>query len=199
MIAKVASNGTEIWSKTFGGQTECAGRTIALSPDNGFVVSGYINDTNVNTDNDFLLCKLNAQGNMLWNKTYDESESDKAYALLTTSNGYLIAGDTRSKGAGDCDAWVIKVDWNGNLLWDKPVGGENYDEAACLSSSIDGGYLVGGWTISFGNDCEISGFSNSMIQEIYFGVVQSTDAIMKKFILFAEFLQKSLFWLAGKT
>ncbi len=150
-IAKINVNGTEVWSKTFGGQTECAGRAITLSPDNGFVVAGFINDSSASADYDFLLCKFDAQGNIQWNKTYGGSESDKAYDILTASDGYLIAGDTRSKGAGDCDAWVLKVDWDGNLLWDKTVGGSNFDEATCISSSIRGGYIVGGWTISYGN------------------------------------------------
>lgn len=150
-IAKIDDNGTEVWSKTFGGQTDCAGRAIMLSPDGGYVVAGYINDTNMNTDYDFLLCTFDAQGNMLWNKTYGGAESDKAYAIITASNGYVIAGDTRSKGAGDADAWIVKVDCNGNLLWDKTVGGSNFDEATCISSTTNGEYLVGGWTMSFGN------------------------------------------------
>jgi hypothetical protein len=87
----------------------------------------------------------------LWSKTYGGPQSDKAYAITPSAGGCVIAGDTRSKGAGDSDAWVIKIDLNGNLLWEKTVGGKDFDAPTCVTFTPDGGYLVGGTTFSFGN------------------------------------------------
>jgi hypothetical protein len=60
-------------------------------------------------------------------------------------------GDTRSKGEGESDAWIIKVDVNGELVWERTVGGAGFDMPNCVTVSDYGGYLVGGFTFSFGN------------------------------------------------
>ena len=114
-----------------------------------YVVAGYTNSMG-NGDYDFLLLKIDESGNMLWSKTYGGAESDKAYAVTATSGGCVIAGDTQSKGAGETDAWIIKVDTNGDLVWDKTVGGAGFDMPTCISA-VNEGVLVGGFTFSFGN------------------------------------------------
>ncbi len=149
-IAKTDVNGNEVWNKTYGGAMEDAGRAIAATEDNHYVVAGYTNSMG-NGDYDFLLLKIDASGNMAWNKTYGGNQSDKAYAIAETAGGCVAVGDTRSKGAGDNDAWVIKVDLNGNVVWDKTVGGEGFDMPTCVTASNYGGFLVGGFTFSFGN------------------------------------------------
>jgi hypothetical protein len=85
-----------------------------------------------------------------WNKTYGGNQSDKAYAIVETADECVAVGDTRSKGEGESDAWIIKVDVNGNLMWDEAVGGEGFDMPTCITVSNYQGYLVGGFTFSFG-------------------------------------------------
>ncbi|MBN1357325.1 hypothetical protein JW988_01010, partial [Candidatus Bathyarchaeota archaeon] len=94
---------------------------------------------------------IDDSGNMAWNKTYGGLESDKAYAVTATAGGCIAAGDTRSKGEGESDAWIIKVDANGELVWERTVGGEGFDMPTCISVSNSQGLLVGGFTFSFGN------------------------------------------------
>ena len=149
-VAKIDVNGNEVWSKTYGGAMEDAGRAIAATEDNQYVVAGYTNSMG-NGDYDFLLLKIDASGNMVWNKTYGGAQSDKAYATAETAGGCVVVGDTRSKGEGESDAWIIKVDVNGNLAWDKAVGGGGFDMPTCIAVSSHQGYLVGGFTFSFGN------------------------------------------------
>lgn len=149
-VVKIDVNGNVVWNKTYGGSMEDAGRAIAATEDNNYFVAGYTNSMG-NGDYDFLLLKIDASGNLLWNKTYGGSQSDEAYAIANTAGGFVIVGDTRSKGAGDNDAWIIKVDLNGDLVWDKTVGGEGFDMPNCVTASNYGGYLVGGFTFSFGN------------------------------------------------
>jgi hypothetical protein len=149
-VVKINLNGNVIWNKTYGWAMDDAGRAIALTKDNNYVVAGYT-DSVGNGDYDFLLLKIDASGNMVWNKTYGGTQSDEAYAIVAASDGCVVTGDTRSKGAGDSDAWVIKVDLNGNLLWDRTAGGKGFDMPTCITASSYGGYLVGGFTFSFGN------------------------------------------------
>jgi len=149
-VVKIDVNGKLAWNKTYGGTMDDAGRAITLTEDNQYVIAGYTNSMG-NGDYDFLLLKIDASGNLLWNKTYGGAQSDKAYAVAETAGGCIVVGDTRSKGEGDNDAWIIKVDLNGNLLWERTVGGEGFDMPTCIASSNDDGYLVGGFTFSFGN------------------------------------------------
>jgi hypothetical protein len=148
-VVKIDGDGNEGWSKTYGGAMEDAGRAVALMDESHYVVAGYTNSMG-NGDYDFLLLKIDASGNMAWNKTYGGTQSDKAYAIAETAGGCVAVGDTRSKGEGESDAWIIKVDADGNLVWDKAVGGEGFDISTCIAVSNEG-FLVGGFTFSFGN------------------------------------------------
>ncbi len=150
-VVKLDAKGNVVWNKTYGGSAESAARAITLTSDNCYMTAGYV-DSNGNGDYDFLTLKLDKDGNLLWNKTYGGLQSDKAYSLTSTANGCVIAGDTRSKGAGDCDAWIIKIDLDGNLLWDQTAGGDKFDSPTCIITSPNGDdYLVAGTTFSFGN------------------------------------------------
>jgi hypothetical protein len=148
-VVKTDADGNVVWNKTYGGAMEDAGRAVALTADTHYVVAGYTNSMG-NGNYDFLLLKIDASGNLLWDKTYGGTQSDKAYAVAETTDGYVV-GDTRSKGAGDNDAWIIKVDLDGNMIWDKTVGGEGFDMPNCGAASNYGGYLAAGFTFSFGN------------------------------------------------
>ena len=149
-VVKTDVNGNVTWNKTYGGALEDAGRAVALTEDNHYVVAGYTNSMG-NGDYDFLLLKIDASGNLSWNKTYGGTQSDKAYAITETADGCVAVGDTRSKGEGDSDAWIIKVDLDGNLVWDETAGGEAFDTATCVTASNYEGHLMGGFTFSFGS------------------------------------------------
>lgn len=112
-VIKISDNGHLTWSKTYDLGMDEAGRAVALQDDNQYFIAGYTNSAG-NGDYDFLLLKIDSEGNLLWNKTYGGAQSDKAYAMLNVTEGFLIVGDTRSKGEGDSDAWVIKVDFEEN-------------------------------------------------------------------------------------
>jgi hypothetical protein len=149
-VVKIDLNGEVVWNKTYGWSMDDAGRAVAQAEDDSFVVAGYT-DSVGSGDYDFLLLKIDAAGGMVWNKTYGGAESDKAYAIARASDGFVVAGDTQSKGAGDDDAWVIKVDLSGDLLWDTTAGGSGFDMPSCIAASSNWGYVVGGFTFSFGN------------------------------------------------
>ena len=88
---------------------------------------------------------------MKWQITFGGSKSDSAHSLIqTTDGGYAVAGGTRSYGAGSSDFWIIKLDNQGNKLWDKISGGSSGDYVLSLIQTTDGGYAVAGYTRSYG-------------------------------------------------
>jgi hypothetical protein len=147
-IVKIDFNGTLVWNKTFNNSNEAALRTCINCPDGNILAAGYTLEQQ-GSDYDFLLIKFNPQGNILWNKTYSETGSQKAYSITNTSDGAVIAGDGVSKKTG-IDAFLVKVNFDGEVQWTNTVGGLDADSPATIVASNDGGFLVGGFTFSFG-------------------------------------------------
>jgi hypothetical protein len=88
---------------------------------------------------------------MQWNETYGGSANDKAFsAVQTVDGGYALAGYTGSFGAGLYDFWLVKTDANGNALWNKTYGGTSDDVAYSVFQTSDEGYVLAGYTVSFG-------------------------------------------------
>jgi len=87
----------------------------------------------------------------MWSQTYGGTQLDRAKSLVVTSDGgYAIAGRTESFGEGDSDAWLVKTDASGNMMWNHTYGGTNFDAAMSLVVTSDGGYAIAGQTYSFG-------------------------------------------------
>ncbi|MGB9842411.1 MAG: hypothetical protein ACPLKZ_06815 [Candidatus Bathyarchaeales archaeon] len=86
----------------------------------------------------------------MWTQTYGGSSSDFGRAVVQTSDGgFAIAGSTLSFGAGFDDAWVVRTDANGRLLWNQTFGGVGFDHAEALVVASDGGLVIAGYTNSF--------------------------------------------------
>jgi|LGOV01.1.fsa_nt_gb hypothetical protein len=90
-----------------------------------------------------------------WNNTFGGTYNDKAKAVWqTTDEGYIIAGETESYGAGEYDFWLVKTDLNGNEQWNKTFGGTDNDRAKVVQQTTDEGYIIAGETKSYGSDRE---------------------------------------------
>jgi predicted secreted protein len=87
-----------------------------------------------------------------WSKTYGGTGEDIGYGqvIQTSDGGYAVSGDTASFGAGGDDAWLIKTDATGNMIWNKTYGGvlDEFSHGMCQTN--DGGYAFSGYTKSFG-------------------------------------------------
>ena len=140
--------GNMIWSRTYGVSVDSAARSGLLTQDGDYLVAGY-SDSIGDGNYDFCLLKLNANGDILWNNTYGGEGSQKAYSITKANDGYVVVGDIQLPNC-TTDAWVLKVDSAGNVLWNKSVGGKDADSAAYVTTSRDDGYLVSGFTFSFG-------------------------------------------------
>jgi hypothetical protein len=88
---------------------------------------------------------------IIWQHTYGGDQDDFGFSAQQTSDGgYIIAGMTRSYGLGPADMYLIKTDAEGNMLWDRTYGGNEFDIATCVKQTKDGGYILAGYTSSFG-------------------------------------------------
>jgi len=149
-VVKLDSSGNVVWTKTIGGSLTDGAGSIIQSSDGGYVVAGGTLSFGAGYA-DFYVVKLDSSGNVLWTKTIGGSNDDEAISIIQSSDGgYVVAGNTRSFGAGGGDMYIVKLDSAGNVLWTKTIGGSGDDVAFSIIQSSDGGYVVAGWTDSFG-------------------------------------------------
>jgi hypothetical protein len=86
-----------------------------------------------------------------WDSAFGGEQDDRAYGLLVTADGGLVvAGVTASRGAGERDAWVFKLDGKGSVVWDRTYGGKRNDEAYAIAAASGDGFVVAGTTESSG-------------------------------------------------
>jgi len=148
-LSSIASAQTN-WQKTYGGAGEERGYSVELTADGGYVIAGYTASFGTGA-RDVYLIKTNASGDTLWTRTYGGTGSDGGYSVQQTPDGgYIIAGSTSSFGAGRSDFYLLKTNAQGDTLWTRAYGGPDDDRGYSAQPTTDGGYIVAGYTFSFG-------------------------------------------------
>jgi len=126
------------------------GYSVQQTADSGYIIAGATASFGAG-HNDVYLIRTNAQGDTLWTRTYGGLGVDYGYCVRQTSDGgYIIAGITNSFGAGILEAYLIKTNALGETLWTRTYGGADEDWANSVQQTADGGYIIGGRTLSFG-------------------------------------------------
>jgi hypothetical protein len=147
-LIKTNTNGDMIWNKTYGDLGDNTGNSLIQTTDGGYLVAGSTNSSGEG-NSDFWAAKLDANGNMQWNKTYGGAGFDSASCVVqAVDGGYALAGTTSSFGAGNTDAWLVKTDANGNAQWNKTIGGSFDDGTKSVVQANDGGFALAGYTNS---------------------------------------------------
>jgi len=140
-LLKLNSRGMKEWYKAYG----CEFEDISESVSGGYYAAGTNGSMNA------CLVKTDVNGNLLWHLTYGGSLGDSANSVYGTGDGgAIVAGSTSNFGAGMNDVWLVKFDNAGNVQWEKAYGGTKNDVAYSVVQTSDGGYVVAGYSESFG-------------------------------------------------
>ena len=163
-LLKSDANGNISWQKSLGGSNYDNGVAAEPTSDGGYILVGYSgsNDGDVSGNHgsyDGWIAKLDANRNIVWQKSLGGSNFDYLWSIQQTSDGgYIAAGETSSNDGdvsgnhGSSDAWVVRLDANGNIIWKRCYGGSNSDGANSIQQTSDGGYIVGGSSASHNGD-----------------------------------------------
>ncbi len=150
-LIRTDSSGDILWTRTYGGTGDDLAWSVAATPDSGFIVAGRTASFGAGSW-DVWLMRTDAAGDTLWSRTYGGSGWDAAKEVIPTADGgFIVHGYTASSGAGNTDFYLLKTDDSGDVLWSRTYGGSNYDNGTCVRQLPDEGYLLGGYTKSFGD------------------------------------------------
>ena len=140
------------WEKSYGGFNNDIGRSIIQLSDSGFVIAGYTNSFG-NGGYDVLVVRTDKNGSLIWQKAFGGIDWDFGYCVKASPIGdsIIVAGSTYSYGYGKMDGYILKLDLNGNLLWQDTYGGAEDDEFKSFTLTYNGMYAFVGNTKSQGD------------------------------------------------
>ncbi len=143
-VMKLDAEGQVAWDKTFGGAGQDAGRYAAETADGGLIVAASSSITAGRAEHDFLVIRLDANGNRLWEKNYGTAESCSVRACYETADSGIICGGTRIGAAGN-HYMLLRLDARGNKLWEKFYGAGRFNILLnCFAIAHDGGFILAG-------------------------------------------------------
>lgn len=149
-LIKTDADGDTSWTRTYGGGSYDWGQSVQQTAEGGYIIACYTESYGAGFS-DIYLIKTDAEGDTSWTRTYGGWYFDEGYSVQQTADGgYIVAGSTSSYGSGSYDVYLIKTNTNGDTLWTRTYGGSNWDVGLSVQQTSDGGYIVAGFTESFG-------------------------------------------------
>nr|NIP55679.1 hypothetical protein [Phycisphaerae bacterium]NIR26632.1 hypothetical protein [Gammaproteobacteria bacterium]NIS54350.1 hypothetical protein [Phycisphaerae bacterium]NIX02161.1 hypothetical protein [Phycisphaerae bacterium] len=150
ILTKTHPDGTIHWQKFFGGDDWDMAYSVKQTSDGGYIVTGYTYSYG-NGESDVYLLKVSSNGRQEWDKYFGGDFWDEGYSVQETiDGGFIVVGLTYSFGAGEYDVYVIKTRSNGGLEFEQTFGGTGDDHAWSVQQTSDFGYIIAGYTESFG-------------------------------------------------
>ncbi|MBD2700142.1 hypothetical protein IC229_05815 [Spirosoma sp. BT702] len=163
-VVKLSPAGSIQWQKCLGGSADDEILSIQQTFDGGYITSGFTGSSDGDVSgkhggNDNWVVRLSSSGAIQWQKCLGGSLGDRGYSIRqTTDGGYIVAGYTSSSNGdvsgynGGTDCWIVKLNSSGNILWQKCLGGTNYETFYSIQQTTDGGYIATGYTGSSNRD-----------------------------------------------
>lgn len=149
-VIKTDHGGNLVFEKTLGGVGYDYGSEMIKSSNGNYIIAGYTSSSGAGLS-DIYLMEIDNSGNLVWENTIGGTGHDRAESVIETADsGYVLIGYTESSGEGLRDVFIIKVDRSGNLVWEKTFGGANNDFGLSVKETSDGGFVIAGYTESFG-------------------------------------------------
>jgi hypothetical protein len=163
-LIKLDNAGNVEWQNNYGGDGNDYLQSIRQTADGGYIlgIDSWSGSTGIKTDtlsgaSDFWIIKIDASGNVEWQKAYGSTGADiLTFLFITNDGGYFFGGhsDSNAGGAksennfGFNDYWVVKIDASGNVIWDNTVGGTDEDQLWNATQTADGGFVLVGASVS---------------------------------------------------
>ncbi|MGE5480721.1 MAG: choice-of-anchor D domain-containing protein [Chloroflexota bacterium] len=157
--------GEPIWKKTLGGSSYDVAYSVKEMDDGSFVIGATILSDESNLpkgygSGDYWIIRLDVNGKIIWSKSFGGTQFEHLFSIAKSSDGGIVAVGESSSNNGDVsgnhgkrDAWIIKLDIDGNLIWQKSVGGSEDDYAWSITQTNDNCAIIVGETYS--NDYDI--------------------------------------------
>jgi len=175
-VIKFDVTGNLIWEKSYGGSEIDEAHAIVNSEDENYIIVGDTrsNDIDISQNNgaaDLWIIKISTTGELIWEKTYGGSNFDVGRSIRKTQdNGFIISGSSRSADGhletnqGQNDAWILKMNNNVEIEWQKTIGGTNIDFAYDATQLNNGSFVIVGETSSDDADImENKGFTDLLV------------------------------------
>ncbi len=152
--------GDTLWTRTYGKQIDTSsfvqngsgneGYQITQTQDGGFLFVGERHEIAGGTSDAYLV-RTNAQGELMWARMYGGDDNEYAIGAVQDEQGdFIVGGFTETFGAGIRDMFLFKVTEGGDTLWTRTFGGESIDAANDMKQTSDGGFIMTGYTFSYG-------------------------------------------------
>ena len=166
ILIKTDENGEVEWYRVYD-FVEGKGSSVIQNQEGNYIIAGISYSIGPG-EGAVLTMKVDANGDTIWIKTYGGNYIDAGNGINEVEGGYAVAGATHSFGAGDYDFFLIRTNEDGDSLWSNTYGGDEMDNGLDFDLTFDGGYVLAGWTESFG----------AMIKDYYIVRTDSTGDSM---------------------
>jgi hypothetical protein len=149
-LIRTSVSGSTRWTRTYGDTNWDFGYSVSRTSDGGFILAGETYPSGGDSGSAVLI-RTDSMGDTLWTRSYGASYGDCGRSVQQTSDGgFIMAGLTSSSGAGGGDVCLVKTNSSGETTWTRTYGGVARDGANSVQQTWDRGYIVAGWTESFG-------------------------------------------------
>lgn len=150
LLMKTDSAGVALWTRAYGGLGEDIGNEIRTADDGGFFIAGTTNSFGAGGDDVYLL-RTNSAGDTIWTRTFGGPDDEIGESVaLTDDGGCIVVGRSGSLVSNHWDFYAIRVEADGDTAWTRTYGGTSTEWAYSIAATIDGNYVIGGRTASYG-------------------------------------------------